>query len=184
MTQAKKEKKRASSHWNYPYFIPHQPFSIASKVKKAESKQYLKFLELIKNIHAKVFLANLIACVPKQYKLVKEITTKKVKVSEEEVIPLSDKCCCIIQKDLVIPSKVQGLGSCTFPCDVRKMHFEKTLCDIGSGVSIMPLSIAEKIGIVKKMTLSHFTLQLAERCLFELTELVEDVLIKLISSYY
>lgn len=97
-TRGKKEKKRAPSPWNYLYFI-HSPFPLASKAKKVESKQYLMFVKLIKKIHVNISLVDLITCVPKHYKFVKEIIAKQDKVGEKKVIPSSDKCNCISQKD-------------------------------------------------------------------------------------
>lgn len=77
-TQAKKKKKEQSSRWNFPDFIPPSQFPTTAKVKK-EKKQFLKFVELIKKINVNISLANLIGCVPKYAKFVKEITANKVK---------------------------------------------------------------------------------------------------------
>lgn len=68
----------------------------------------------------------------------------------ECVIPVSKKCGTIIKQEVVIPEKIKNPGSCTFPCNVGSGHFEKTMCDLGSRISLMLtrwLSHVEFIGI-------------------------------------
>ena len=46
-----------------------------------------------------------------------------------------------------LPQKRQDLGKFSIPCTIGTMTFKKALCDLGSSVNLMPLSVMEKLGI-------------------------------------
>ncbi|XP_010496495.1 PREDICTED: uncharacterized protein LOC104773557 [Camelina sativa] len=46
----------------------------------------------------------------------------------------------------VIQTKLEDPGSFNLPCSLNYMHFNKCLCDFGASVTVMPFSIAQKIG--------------------------------------
>ncbi|XP_010496613.1 PREDICTED: uncharacterized protein LOC104773663, partial [Camelina sativa] len=48
--------------------------------------------------------------------------------------------------EAVIPTKLEDPGSFNLPCSISYMHFNKCLCDLGASVSLMPYSVAEKLG--------------------------------------
>ncbi|XP_057991677.1 uncharacterized protein LOC131173382 [Hevea brasiliensis] len=61
-----------------------------------------------------------------------------------------------------LPPKLKDPGSFSIPCHIRETSIERALCDLGASVSLMPLSICEKlkVGDLKPTTIS---LQLADR---------------------
>ncbi|KAJ9158607.1 hypothetical protein P3X46_024172, partial [Hevea brasiliensis] len=65
-------------------------------------------------------------------------------------------------KFLELPPKLKDPGSFSIPCHIGDISIDKALCDLGASVSLMPLSIYEKmkIGEMKPTTIS---LQLADR---------------------
>ena len=46
-----------------------------------------------------------------------------------------------------LPQKRQDPRKFSIPCAIGTMTFEKALCDLGSGINLMPLSVMEKLGI-------------------------------------
>ena len=48
---------------------------------------------------------------------------------------------------LKLPQKKQDPGKFLIPCTIGTMTFEKALCDLGSGINLMPLSVIEKLRI-------------------------------------
>ncbi|XP_013659739.2 uncharacterized protein LOC106364769 [Brassica napus] len=98
--------------------------------------------------------------VPQYSKFLKDAATKKKKEMEGMVV-LTHEFSAIIQR-LTIPKKLEDPGSFTLPCAIGKLTFQKCLCDLGASVSLMPLSIAKRIGFTqyKKCRLS---LVLADR---------------------
>ncbi|CAA0841015.1 Unknown protein, partial [Striga hermonthica] len=69
-------------------------------------------------------------------------------------------------------------GSFTVPCTIGNIFFSKALCDLGSSINLMPLSIFRKLGLgeVKPSTV---ILQLADRSVTYPKGIVEDVLVKI-----
>ena len=59
---------------------------------------------------------------------------------------------------MVIPKKMKDPGSCTIPCDMGNRHFSKALCDLGSGVSLIPLSLASSIDLLDDACLYGLTI--------------------------
>jgi len=62
------------------------------------------------------------------------------------------------------------------------MTFEKALCDLGSGINLMPLSVMEKLGIFEVQA-ARISLEMADKSIKQAYELVEDVLVKVKGLY-
>ena len=62
------------------------------------------------------------------------------------------------------------------------MTFEKALCDLGSGINLMPLSVMEKLGIFEVQT-ARISLEMADNSRKQAYGLVEDVLVKVEGFY-
>jgi len=62
----------------------------------------------------------------------------------------------------IIQEKLEDPGSFTLPCSIRQLTFNNCLCDLGASVSLMPLSVAKKLGFVQYKP-CDITLILADR---------------------
>jgi len=51
----------------------------------------------------------------------------------------------IIQDKL--PSKLKDIGIYSIPCVIESEIIERTMCDLGDSVILMPLSLRERLGI-------------------------------------
>ena len=49
---------------------------------------------------------------------------------------------------LKLPQKRQDPGKFLIPCTIGTKTFEKALCDLRSGINLMPLSVMKKLGIL------------------------------------
>ncbi len=58
--------------------------------------------------------------------------------------------------------KLKDLGSFSVPYHIGDISIKKALCDLGASVSLMPLSICEKLK-VGELKLTTMSLQLADR---------------------
>ena len=85
----------------------------------------------------------------------------------------SHECSAIIQQKIV-QEKLEDPGSFTLPCSIRQLTFSNSLCDLGASVSIMPLSMARKLGFVQYKP-CDLTLILADRTSRRPFGLLEDV---------
>ncbi|KAG7585761.1 Retrotransposon gag domain [Arabidopsis thaliana x Arabidopsis arenosa] len=73
-----------------------------------------------------------------------------------------------------IQEKLEDPGSFTLPCSIRQLTFSNCLCDLGASVSLMPLSVARKLGFVQYKP-CDITLILADRTSRRPFSLLEDV---------
>ena len=62
------------------------------------------------------------------------------------------------------------------------MNFEKALCDLGSGINLMPLSVIEKLGIFEVQA-ARISLEMADSSRRQAYGHVEDVLVKVEGLY-
>jgi hypothetical protein len=46
-----------------------------------------------------------------------------------------------------LPSKLQDLGNFSIPCVIGSEIIERAMCDLGENVSLMSLSLSERLGI-------------------------------------
>ena len=105
----------------------------------------------------------------------KDILSKKIKITEEGIVSLSATCSVVIQKTL--PEKMQDPCSFTIPCKIEDADMGKALCDSRASINLMPLFVAKRLSL-GELTLTTITLQRADRTLAHSEGTLEDVLIK------
>ncbi|XP_057996495.1 uncharacterized protein LOC131175839 [Hevea brasiliensis] len=112
---------------------------------------------------------------PSYTKFLKEILSKKRKLEDYETVALTEECSAILQNKL--PPKLKDPGSFSIPCLISNMKIDKTLCDLGASVSLMPLSICQKleVGELKPTTI---LLQLADQSVKYPEGILENIPIK------
>ncbi|XP_052110178.1 uncharacterized protein LOC127741520 [Arachis duranensis] len=84
--------------------------------KNTKDKQFLKFLE--------------------------ELLFKKRTLKGDETVVLTKKCSSIIQSNL--PRKMPDPGSFQISCTIGSTTFKKVLCDLGTSINLMSLSVMKK----------------------------------------
>jgi len=121
-------------------------------------------------------LVDYFALIPDSHKYGKDLITERIKEVQGMVI-LSHECSAIIQQK-VIPRKLGDPGSFTLPCSLGPLTFPRCLCDLGASVSLMPLSVAKKLGFDKYKT-CNISLILAGRSIRIPHGLLEDLPVKI-----
>ncbi|XP_058008220.1 uncharacterized protein LOC131182883 [Hevea brasiliensis] len=113
---------------------------------------------------------------PSYTKFLKEILSKKRWLEDYETVALIKECSAILQNKL--PPKLKDPGNFFIPCLISNMNIDKALCDLGASVSLMPLSICQKldVGELKPITIS---LQLANRSVKYPIGILENIPIKI-----
>ena len=94
-------------------------------------------MELFKQLTINIPFADALAQMPSYAKFMKEILTHKRKIFTDEPEILSTRCSAILQGKL--PIKKKDPGSITIPCILGDYPIEKSLCDSGAGINLMPL---------------------------------------------
>ncbi|XP_023634058.1 uncharacterized protein LOC111829355 [Capsella rubella] len=93
------------------------------------------------------------------------------------MVILSHECSAIIQKKIT-PLKLKDPGSFTLPCSLGPLSFCRCLCDLGASVSLMPLSVAKRLGFTR-YKIGNISLILADRSVRLPHGLLEDLLIRI-----
>ncbi|XP_057999376.1 uncharacterized protein LOC131178436 [Hevea brasiliensis] len=104
-----------------------------------------------------------------------EILSNKRRLKDYETIALTEECSSILQNKL--PPKLKDPGSFFIPCHIGETSIERALCDLVASVSLMPLSICEKLKI-GDLKLTTISLQLADRSIKYPDEILENVPLK------
>ena len=117
---------------------------------------------------------------PPYVKFLKKTFSNKRKLEEHETIALTEECSVAIQNKL--PAKLKDPGCFSIPCLIGNFSTNRALCDLGSTVSLMSLSLCEKLelGEIRPTTIS---LQLADRSMKCPVGVLEDVPIKVGDLY-
>ncbi|XP_019264298.1 PREDICTED: uncharacterized protein LOC109241924 [Nicotiana attenuata] len=100
---------------------------------------------------------------------------------EEDRRDLSDQAHRALQFNLAkqTPTKYGDLGSFTIPCSLGTLNFDKSLCDSGASVNLMPLSIYRKLeNEIGEIRSAPISLQLADQTTITPEGIVEDVLVQ------
>ncbi|XP_022866538.1 uncharacterized protein LOC111386305 [Olea europaea var. sylvestris] len=158
---------------NPPILKPPLPFP-QRYLKKDFDEKFAKFLEIFKKIHINIPFAEIFAQMPNYTKFLKEVMSKKRKLEEFETVKLTEECSAILQKKL--PHKLKDLGSFNIPCNIGGITFDRALCDLGSSINLMPLSVFKKLGL-GKLNPTTLTLQLVDRSITYPKGIIEDVLV-------
>ena len=125
---------------------PTIPISYPQRLKKSKlDKQFTKFLEVFKKLHINIPFTDGLEQMPSYVKFMKEILSKKRRLSDFETVNLSEECSAILQRKL--PQKLKDPDSFTIPCTIGNSIFEKALCDMGASINFMSLSIFRRLGL-------------------------------------
>src|ERR1044072_207231 len=145
-------------------------------VKKNLEKQFSKFVTMFRKLHVDLPFSEVLEKMPQYAKFMKEILSKKRRLSEmDEIVNMTEECSAIIQRKL--PVKMKDPGRFLLPVEFEGKEGTNGLIDLGASVNLMPLSMFErlKIGELKPTMIQ---LQLADRSIRTPWGVCEDVLIK------
>ncbi|XP_049391432.1 uncharacterized protein LOC125855767 [Solanum stenotomum] len=123
-------------------YMPTLPFFQKMKREKLD-KYFGKFLEMLKQLHVNIPFTEVITQMPAYAKFFKEVLSSKRKLEETSVVKLNAHCSAFLQNKL--RQKCGDLGSFTIPCALGTARFEKSLCDSGESINLLPLSIFKKL---------------------------------------
>ena len=73
-----------------------------------------------------------------------------------------------------MPKKFGDPGVLTIPCSIKKNYVKTALCDLGAGVSVMPLSLYKRLDL-NKLTPTEISLQMADKSTAIPIGICEDV---------
>ncbi|CAN6695215.1 unnamed protein product [Malus baccata var. baccata] len=141
--------------------------------KKDESEKDI--LETFRKVQVNIPLLEAIKQVPIYAKFLKELCTNKRRMSNKEVVKVSENVSAVLQRKL--PTKCKDPGSFTIPCVIGNTRFENAMLDLGASINVMPYSIyaSMNLGELKK---DGVIIQLADRSNAYPKGVLEDVLVQ------
>ena len=92
-------------------------------------------MEVFKKLHINIPFVNALDQMPSYVKFMKDILSKKRRLSDFKTVNLTEECSAIFSRKL--PQKLKDPGSFTIPCTIVNTIFQRALCDLGDSISLM-----------------------------------------------
>ncbi|CAN6583444.1 unnamed protein product [Malus baccata var. baccata] len=105
--------------------------------KKEENEKDI--LETFRKVQVNIPLLDAIKQVLKYAKFLKELCITRKRISNKEVVQVSENVYAMLQRKL--PPKCKDSGSFTIPCVIGNTKFEHAMLDLGASINVMPYSI-------------------------------------------
>jgi hypothetical protein len=116
-----------------------------SKNNDKTEKYFLKFLEILKQLHANMSLTEVIAQISIYAKLFKDILSNRRRLEEVQVVSLNSNGSTLIMNELL--KKLDDLGKFAVPYSIGNIQFKRVLCDLGASVSLTSKLVYERIKV-------------------------------------
>ncbi|KAM2622698.1 hypothetical protein TB2_027291 [Malus domestica] len=126
--------------------------------KKDENEKDI--LETFQKVQVNIPLVEAIKQVPKNAKFLKELCTTKRRMSNKEVVKVSENVSAVLQRKL--PTKRKDPSSFTIPCVIGTNRFEHAMLDLGASINVMPYSIYASMNL-GELKNDGVIMQLADR---------------------
>ncbi|KAM2048375.1 hypothetical protein ACFX1T_006916 [Malus domestica] len=154
-----------------PLNIPFPRRFMQTKNEEAEKD----ILDTFRKVQVNIPLLDAIKQVPRYAKFLKELCTTRKRISNKEVVKVSENVSAILQRKL--PPKCKDPGSFTISCVIGNNRFEHAMLDLGASINVMPYSIyaSMNLGELKK---DGVIIQLADRSNVYPKGVLEDVLVQ------
>ena len=153
-----------------PAYVPKAPYPSRPR-QKIKEREYEKLKNLVGELHVRLPFVEAVKMVPSLKRYMKEILTDKMSL-ERGVLMLNEECSAVLQN--VMPKKREDPGAFVLPCRIGSLTFEKSLCDLGSGVSLMPFSVSERLGMTNYKP-TRISLVLADRSVRRPVGVLENI---------
>ncbi|XP_026451465.1 uncharacterized protein LOC113351744 [Papaver somniferum] len=154
-------------------YVPPLPFPGRFTNEKVEQDK--EVLDVLKKIHINIPLINAIRQVPKYARVLKDLCTKKKRLTGNEVMSVGENVSAILQKKL--PPKCKDPGSFDIPVMIGNKRFGKSMFHLGASVNVMHASIYESLNL-GHLKETCIVLELDDRTNIYPRGIIEDVLVQ------
>ncbi|XP_073352587.1 uncharacterized protein [Aegilops tauschii subsp. strangulata] len=137
--------------------------------KKKDDEDFERFAEMIRPIFLRMHFTDMLKMNP-YAKYMKDIVTNKRKMPEAEIFTMLANYTC----KGGIPKKLGDPGVPNIPCSIKRIYVRTALCDLGAGVSVMPLSLYHRLDL-NKLTHTEISLQMVDKSTVIPVGIYEDV---------
>ncbi|XP_016206753.1 uncharacterized protein LOC107647149 [Arachis ipaensis] len=113
--------------------------------EEPEDEQVAQFLVVLMKLQVNISFDEVLEKKPPYMACLKSAISEKTALKGDKMVVLTKEYSALVQKKL--PQKLSDPGSFLIPCTIGTITFEKALCDLGSSINLMPLSVMRKLGI-------------------------------------
>ncbi|GKE80448.1 reverse transcriptase domain-containing protein [Tanacetum coccineum] len=154
----------------------HYPSRI-NKEKLCEKDDLLAliFMEMFRNLHFELSFADALLYMPKFAPMFRKLLNNKDKIIDLIKTPVNENCSSVILKKF--PEKLRDPDRFLIPYDFLEMDECLALSDLGASISLMPLSVWEKLNL-SDLTKTRMILEFADRTISTPIGIAEDVFVK------
>ncbi|KAM2886687.1 hypothetical protein COP2_013742 [Malus domestica] len=156
---------------DFPLNVPFP--SRFKQTKKEEAEKDI--LETFRKVQVNIPLLDAIKQVPRYAKFLKELCTTRKRISNKEVVQVSENVSAVLQRKL--PPKCKDPGSFTIPCVIGNTKFEHAMLDLGGSINVMPYSIYASMNL-GELKNDGVIIQLADRSNAYPKGVLDDVLVQ------
>ncbi|CAN6691800.1 unnamed protein product [Malus baccata var. baccata] len=154
--------------------LTHVPFPHRfMQSKKDENEKDI--LETFRKVQVNIPLLEAIKQVPKYAKFLKELCTTKRRMSNKEVVKVSENVSTVLQRKL--PTKSKDPSSFTIPCVIGTNRFKHAMFDLSASINVMPYSIYASMNL-SELKKDGMIIQLADRSNVYPKRVLNDVLVQ------
>ncbi|XP_026420038.1 uncharacterized protein LOC113316019 [Papaver somniferum] len=132
-------------------------------------------LDIFKKLHVNIPLIDVIKQVLQYAKVLKDLCTKKKRLTSNEVMSVGGNASAVLQKKL--PPKCMGPVSFTIPVEIGNTNIGKAMLDLGASVNVIPAYIYESLNL-GPLKPTNIVLELADRTNVYPRGNIEDVLVQ------
>nr|XP_025670221.1 uncharacterized protein LOC112770001 [Arachis hypogaea]XP_025670222.1 uncharacterized protein LOC112770002 [Arachis hypogaea] len=168
--RAKEPKRKNNLEKKIPIPFP----TIAKKAKKHEELDP-NIMQIFKNVEVTISLFDAIHQVPKYAKFHKDVCTHKEKIGGLEMNLLGNSVSPVMDD---FPKKYSDPGPCLVSCMIGEIQLKDCMCDLGSCVTIMPLSIYEKLNLAPLRRIGA-SFVLVDKSIISVVGIAENVLVRI-----
>ncbi|KAM1006504.1 hypothetical protein FF1_003194 [Malus domestica] len=154
-----------------PSNVPFPRRFMQTKREEAEND----ILETFRKVQVNIPLFDAIKQVPRYAKFLKELCTTRKRISNKEVVKVSENVSAILQRKM--PPKCKDPGSFTIPCIIGTNHLENAMLDLDASINVMPYSVYASMNL-GELKNDGVIIQLADRSNAYPKGVLEDVLVQ------
>ncbi|XP_016172582.1 uncharacterized protein LOC107614973 [Arachis ipaensis] len=143
--------------------------------EETKDEQFSQFLEVFKKLQINISFVEILDKMPPYAAFMKDLLSEKKALKGDETVVLTKEYSALIQSKL--PNKMPDPGSFQIPCTIGNITFDKVLCDLGSSINLMSLSVMQKLQIQEAQS-TRIALEMADKYMKQAYGLVENVLVE------
>nr|GEY70053.1 reverse transcriptase domain-containing protein [Tanacetum cinerariifolium] len=148
---------------------------IEPKLRDKANDQCEKIFQIFKDLNFNISFTDALILMPKFGPSIKSYLTNKDELCELARTPLNEHCSAVLLNKL--PEQLGDPDKFLIPCDFPRKAECLALADLGARINLMPLPVWNKHSL-PDLTPTCMTLELADRSIYRLVGVAEDVYVK------